>query len=768
MAPRRKSAPAGRVYKSATPLQQTKLMGQKKRIKSYGKQTTRRAKEDGTLTQIGFVKLKDRLEEDEEQVEEEQEEEDEEESDYEAASKKRKTKRRRTTGDKPSATPQWQTQTITQLDWSFSTNKDSGNDAGGNAEENAEEEHDIYDVPSSQSVRLPTNVRRLSGRINASQRRREGSPILSGMGEEAESPILGSMEEKLPVQNNTREQSPVLDMPPPRTPRRVLREEIPSSQSPATPFSVQSRGSTGRRSPLSEKSANAIPVNLDRRSQSVPEKLPKLKIEDTFHSGDTSQPREAPSLKRPSPAKSVRFALPEEEEEDMQAPASPSIKKELTQTQAPTHPKKGGRQVKLEILDSDEEDEEEEVEPKLEPSQAETSASASADHNDEPETFYGDIGYETQFEANRVISSLSTSAPNDEESVNGDEAEPTASCETQVGETQRVSTQHVAVMAPRTENSDIFISIHPQHVRNIVNRTKNHEFRTWAFPPNVCRLWIYTTKDKTKDKTKDVSGLKYMAEISKAKKPGEILKELGLGNADFNAKSRDKSHTAYEILQLYELADPMPLDELKSKGWLKAAPQKFAWVRPAVADELVANLKPPLFNNGLAVEYAPVSSSTDTQEVEEQLLSTISQFPQPSEPVSSQAIEVKTEAEVMPPPSSAPRHETPRRSSSPLHPSQAETVNLTQGTPQLPSQEVEEDIIWESPARPVASSTPMKLPTPRAGGSEYHGPDAILPYSMSSSQFLSRSQLLPDSLLNEDVPGPPRFIHDSDSEDDEL
>ncbi|CZR52235.1 uncharacterized protein PAC_02112 [Phialocephala subalpina] len=777
MPPRRKSAPAGRVYKSATPLLQTKLTGQKKRIKSYGKHTTRRAKEDSTLTQIGFIKLKDRPEEDEEQ---EGEGADEEESDYEVASKKRKTKRRRTSGDKPSATPaeeeesdyeeaskkskikrsrttgdkqsvtpQWHTQTITQLDWSFSTNEDAGEDV----EENVEQERDIFDVPSSsQSVHLPTNVRRLSGHIKAGPSRRE------------ESPIIESMEEELPDLDNMRAESPILDMPPPPTPRREIRLEIPSSQSPATPLSVH-RGSARQHSPLREKSinANAIPFDLNRRLQSGPDKLPKLEIEDTFDSGNsTSQARDVPSSpdKRPSPAKSVRFALPEEDEE-IETLASPSIKKESTQTS--TQQRNSGRPVKSEILDSDEEDEEDwdgaEVSLKAEASQAETSANASQEHDDEPETFYGDIGLETQFE---LVKSTSDSAGNGE-SVDGGEAETTASGETQIGETQRVSTQHVAVMKPRTENSDIFISIHPKHVTNIVNRTKNHEFRTWKFPDKVCRVWIYETVP--------IRALKYMAEISSAKKPGEILNEGGIGNAAFNAKPPESSNYAYEILRLYELADVMPINELKSKGWLKAGPQKMAWVRPVVLDELVANLKPPLFDNDNTAEEAPASSSTDTQEVEEQLLSTISQFTQPAQPselASSQAVAVKTEAETIPPPSSMPRHETPRRASSPPHPSQASTVDLTQATPQLPSQEVEGEIIWESPARPVASSTPMRLPTPRAGGSEHHGPDAILPYSMSSSQFLSRSQLLPDSLLNEDVPGPPRFIHDSDSEDDEL
>lgn len=36
--------------------------------------------------------------------------------------------------------------------------------------------------------------------------------------------------------------------------------------------------------------------------------------------------------------------------------------------------------------------------------------------------------------------------------------------------------------------TDIFISIHPRHVANIVARVKNHEFRKYLLPPDVCRL----------------------------------------------------------------------------------------------------------------------------------------------------------------------------------------------------------------------------------------------------------------------------------------
>lgn len=323
-------------------------------------------------------------------------------------------------------------------------------------------------------------------------------------------------------------------------------------------------------------------------------------------------------------------------------------------------------------------------------------------------------------------------------------------------ESQRLATQYMDNMAPRTATSDIFISLPPQHVMDILSRAKDHEIRAYSFPPTVCRIWIFETKP--------VGMLKYMAEIGPPRRPGQIADEQGLGNAKFNTRT-GTSWTAYEILQLYELSDPLPLSKLKANEWLKEPPKKFARVGPAVLDQLVANLKPPFLHAELGV---PQSSSTDTQEAEAQLLSTMKQFTQLasssqalSQPPSSQFI--KPEIGNHEPTSSS--YATPRTNGKMGPPaSQATTVDLSQT--QTPRHQSVVEVVWESPTRPVPSSTPLRLPTPHAGGSQIHGPDTIVPYSMASSQLLTKSQLLPNSLLDEAIPGPPLFIQDSDGEEE--
>jgi hypothetical protein len=319
-------------------------------------------------------------------------------------------------------------------------------------------------------------------------------------------------------------------------------------------------------------------------------------------------------------------------------------------------------------------------------------------------------------------------------------------------ESQRLATQYLDTMAPRTTFSDIFISLPPQHVTEILSRARDHVIRAYSFPQTVSRVWIFETKP--------VSTLKYMAEISSAKRPGQIVDERGLENAKFNTRT-GTSWAAYEILQLYELSGPLPWAKIKANEWLKEPPRKYDKVGPAVLDQLVANLKPPLFQ---AESDAPASSSTDTQEAEAQLLSTIKQFTQLassalSQPISSQFVQPQIGHQE---PSSS-SYATPRTNGNMGPPaSQATTVDLSQT--QTPRQQSAIEVVWESPTRPVPSSTPLKLPTPLADGSQFRAPDSIMPYSMASSQLLTKSQLLPHSLLDESVAGPPLFVQDSDDE----
>jgi predicted transcriptional regulator len=142
-------------------------------------------------------------------------------------------------------------------------------------------------------------------------------------------------------------------------------------------------------------------------------------------------------------------------------------------------------------------------------------------------------------------------------------------------------------MGPQTDRSDIIISIHPEPVEQIIAGTKDHEFRNYKIPFTVSRIWIYVTHP--------ISELQYMATIGPVKEPGEIPSDTGVGNSAFNAGT--KSKFAHELLQVYELNNPVSLHLMKEHGWVKGPPQKYVYVPPAVVGQLLGNLRCALFAN---------------------------------------------------------------------------------------------------------------------------------------------------------------------------
>lgn len=195
----------------------------------------------------------------------------------------------------------------------------------------------------------------------------------------------------------------------------------------------------------------------------------------------------------------------------------------------------------------------------------------------------------------------------------------------QAFESQRVPFEAIRQMAPQTDRSDIIISIHPEHVKNITDGRKTHEFRDYRISPTVSRIWIYMTRP--------VCQLKYMAIISGAKEPGEISSEdHGIGNKEFNEGKKAKF--AYELKQVYQLNNPVSLERMKQNGWVGGAPQKYIYVPPAVLGELMGNLQRALFlEPGEAQSsLAPMSIS---QELEEQLRTDIAQSTQVMQAISS-------------------------------------------------------------------------------------------------------------------------------------
>ncbi|KAJ5488280.1 hypothetical protein N7453_011734 [Penicillium expansum] len=117
--------------------------------------------------------------------------------------------------------------------------------------------------------------------------------------------------------------------------------------------------------------------------------------------------------------------------------------------------------------------------------------------------------------------------------------------------------------------SDIFMSIKPEHMQNIVSGSKNHEYRSYLLPSTIQHIWFYTTSP--------IKRIEYVARISPGKVPGEVPDDGGIGNAEFNTGLKESKY-GYEILTLWRLKMPVSLEKALVEGFLKGAPQKYCWV----------------------------------------------------------------------------------------------------------------------------------------------------------------------------------------------
>ncbi|KAI0405091.1 hypothetical protein F4802DRAFT_564264 [Xylaria palmicola] len=333
---------------------------------------------------------------------------------------------------------------------------------------------------------------------------------------------------------------------------------------------------------------------------------------------------------------------------------------------------------------------------------------------------------------------------------------------TQGLESQRLPLDSIRALGPQTPHSDIMVSLHPEHIARIVDRTKNHEFRVWKIPSEVSRIWVYITRP--------ASQLKYMCLFSEPKSPGEIQDETGIGNIDFNQGKKTAKY-AYEILQVYELNNPVPLDEMKRKGWVAGAPQKYTYIPPAVVGELTANLRCALFEESSESGGSRNQGASESQELKAQL--------QNDAAYSTQHYSGETDEVI-------PASQSPRKNNESSEGvtgeggfarpalSRVRSISSNHGSPSLPSQR-QRGFVRLSQATTVSqvSSSPVispgksrPRPIPLSSQAEGSSPAALrhTVSSLRSSQFQTRSQILPDSLLNDDFQEPPPIVWDSADE----
>ena len=125
------------------------------------------------------------------------------------------------------------------------------------------------------------------------------------------------------------------------------------------------------------------------------------------------------------------------------------------------------------------------------------------------------------------------------------------------------------------KHTDVILPMQDPYMQQIINGTKNYEFRKYCLKHSVRRIWFYRTAPH--------SAITHVCEIlpAQTRNPGDPpLEESGLGNVEFNSRHTDWNgyDYAYKILSVYELRKPVRLAEMRAVYGFKSAPRSLVYM----------------------------------------------------------------------------------------------------------------------------------------------------------------------------------------------
>ncbi|KAM0341893.1 hypothetical protein ACHAPU_009829 [Fusarium lateritium] len=371
---------------------------------------------------------------------------------------------------------------------------------------------------------------------------------------------------------------------------------------------------------------------------------------------------------------------------------------------------------------------------------------------------------------------------------------PAPPTQTQPLESQRVPLATLQSLPPASARTDVLLSLSQDMVDDLVEGFQADLVLDFKIPAQVVRFWLY-----------DGELLRFMA----CADPGRVTE----GPA-----------WRYHLTQIYELNNPVEGDDMREEGWIEGDVGRYVYFPPAVVGQLLWNLRHALFKenaseDGASQTQAPADEDEDdsgrvdlfanssqllptdnhptptpsmsvSQQVEAQIQGDIAhstQFPTsddilvPSTPEDENNNNNKSNTTpptthvpsspttIKPPPRRTPFTASSYRLSRPamssaskrpaVRPSQATTVS------QASTPEKEHLSSIRRPA--LLSSSSIGLPESLPNGEDEDEALRLPPgYNPGSSQLLTKSQMLPDSLVLDDERVPPE-IWDSDDDDNE-
>ncbi|KAH8903131.1 hypothetical protein BR93DRAFT_885760 [Coniochaeta sp. PMI_546] len=773
----RGKAPPSRVYHSSPAPAQLEFPRRRKAARTYGRQPqSARSLRQSTLTQIGYV----------EPVEPED-------FDMEPTPDERRQKRRKTMGDTPSSS--FYTQTLTQFLSTAGDNEDAERLDDSDIEKEENEDGDSRNL-GHMNEQVPNKA--LS---HVTDSRATSMIPQTPVHKKAKSNVW-EVPSSQPTPGTPIGTSPLdterYRIPPLRSPLQEMTHNI----NPSLPTLSTSERATKPRKMVIEDSYSSAPGFPSSNPTQSPFKAPRLPYVTEVASARASMElgeliperrptpsaiaQEAPGPNHRRPLGEIELEIPDSDDELLSLGPTPvksvvgaaisstprDIPSERTEALAPTTPKVSSEE-ELEIESSDAEYDPGSPTPVARkvhsnprpisvrrgdsdkafssstgngPSKHRTAVTPTPPSRNTPvealEASEADLLAATPFTTQKSV-------PKSPPSHNTRSRSRSRTYYTQGLESQRVPLEVIRSMAPQTDRSDIIISIHPEPADLIASGRKNHEFRNYKIPNTVSRLWMYVTRP--------LCELRYMATIGPAKQPGEIDEHSGIGNRDFNAQTGSKF--AYELLQVYQLNNPVSLAMMKKNGWVEGPPQKYVYVPPAVVGQLLGNLRCALFADETQSNHEESQLILSTpQQIEDQLRSDIIHstqrttddvFARPQLPAS------KTPASAQRPPTLPQLPSLPqlhgRQEVNAVRPSQATTASEASSPAVSPEKSV---------PRPLLGSSGPSFP-------DYVEDEGSVGFMVGQHYSLGSSQVrLPESLMVDDF-RPPPDISDSDEEDDD-
>ncbi|KAI8687426.1 hypothetical protein NCS56_00315300 [Fusarium sp. Ph1] len=370
---------------------------------------------------------------------------------------------------------------------------------------------------------------------------------------------------------------------------------------------------------------------------------------------------------------------------------------------------------------------------------------------------------------------------------------PVPPTQTQPLESQRVPLVTLQALPPASARTDVLLPLSQDMLDDVIEGFQVALVLPFKIPAQVVRFWLYD---------------------------GELLRFLACAEP---GRVTEGPVWRYHLTQVYELNNPVEGDDMREEGWVEGDIGRYIYIPPAVVGQLLWNLRHAIFdenNNGDGATQsqgptqdddesgrvdlfanssqaqprdknpAPTPSMSVSQQVEAQLKSDIAhstQFPTsddilvPSTPEEENSNKQdatpptthvpSSPATIKPPPPRTPFAASSYRASRPplsstvkpstVRPSQATTVSQA-STPEKNSS--------ASLHRPdLHSSSSIDFPEGLLDDDGPSSPPLRLPpgYAAGSSQLLTKSQMLPDSLVRDDARVPPE-IWDSDEDDERL